>query len=146
MAGDQPDVASRHRVSPRYLQLLFESGGGTFSEYVVEQRLARACRMLTETKFADWTIGAIAFEAGFSNLSYFNRTFRRLYGETPSDVRAKAQSEEQGENSENPQFGEPTQPDYASDILLARFMIRTTSDMIRRRQPRGRCCRARGMA
>jgi AraC-like DNA-binding protein len=84
------DVARRHRVTPRYVQLLFESDGRTFSEYVLEQRLAHACRMLTETKFADWTIGAIAFEAGFSNLSYFNRTFRRRYGATPSDVRAKA--------------------------------------------------------
>jgi AraC-like DNA-binding protein len=83
-------VARRHRVTPRYVQLLFERDGGTFSKYVIEQRLAGACRMLTETKFSDWTIGAIAFEAGFSNLSYFNRTFRQRYGATPSDVRAKA--------------------------------------------------------
>jgi AraC-like DNA-binding protein len=88
------DVARRHRVTPRYVQLLFESDGGTFSEYVIEQRLGRACRMLTETRFADWTIGAIAFEAGFSNLSYFNRTFRRRYGATPSDMRARARGKE----------------------------------------------------
>lgn len=87
-------VAKRHRVTPRYVQLLFESDGGTFSEYVLEQRLARACRMLTEANFSDWTIGAIAFEAGFSNLSYFNRTFRRRYDATPSDMRAKARREE----------------------------------------------------
>jgi AraC-like DNA-binding protein len=88
------DVARRHRVTPRYVQLLFESDGGTFSGYVIEHRLARAFRMLTETKFVDWTIGAIAFNVGFSNLSYFNRTFRWRYGETPSDVRARARGEE----------------------------------------------------
>jgi AraC-like DNA-binding protein len=81
------DIASRHNVTARYVQLLFEADGGTFSEYVVEQRLARAYRMLTDAKYADRTIGAIAFDVGFSNLSYFNRTFRRRYEVTPSDIR-----------------------------------------------------------
>ncbi|RUU46363.1 AraC family transcriptional regulator [Mesorhizobium sp. M6A.T.Ca.TU.002.02.2.1] len=36
---------------------------------------------------ADWTISSIAFEAGFGDLSYFHRAFRRLYGATPSDIR-----------------------------------------------------------
>jgi AraC-like DNA-binding protein len=84
------ETARRHRVTPRYVQMLFESDGATFSEYVREQRLARACRMLTDATFAGWTISAIAFEAGFSNLSYFNRAFRSRYGATPSDLRAKA--------------------------------------------------------
>jgi AraC-like DNA-binding protein len=35
-------------------------------------------------------VSAIAFEAGFGDLSYFNRAFRRVYGATPSDVRVKA--------------------------------------------------------
>lgn len=84
------EVASLHRVTPRYVQLLFEAEGMTFSEYVVEQRLERAYRTLMDKRFAEWTIGAIAFEVGFSNLSYFNRVFRRRYGATPSDVREAA--------------------------------------------------------
>jgi AraC-like DNA-binding protein len=88
------DIAGRHKVSPRYVQLLFEGGGETFSEYVIEQRLLSTYRMLVTTGFSDWTISAIAFEAGFSNLSYFNRTFRRRYGATPSDVREAAQRED----------------------------------------------------
>ena len=33
------------------------------------------------------TTAWIAFETGFGDLSYFNRTFKRFYGNTPSEVR-----------------------------------------------------------
>jgi AraC-like DNA-binding protein len=36
-------------------------------------------------------ISDIAAEAGFSEVTAFNRAFRRRYGATPSDVRAGAQ-------------------------------------------------------
>jgi len=84
------DIARRHRVTPRYVQLLFDSEGMTFSEFVIEQRLAQAHQMLTNPLFSNWTISAIAYEVGFSNLSYFNRTFLRRYGATPSDIREQA--------------------------------------------------------
>jgi AraC-like DNA-binding protein len=81
-------LARRHRVTPRYVQMLFESQGGTFSGYVLEQRLARAYQLvISDTGPAMRTISAIAFHVGFSNLSYFNRCFRRRYGMTPSDLR-----------------------------------------------------------
>jgi AraC-like DNA-binding protein len=87
------DIARRHGVTPRYVQLLFDTDGQTFSEFVVEQRLVRARQMLTEERFAGWTISAIAYEVGFSNLSYFNRTFLRRYSATPSDVREAARKD-----------------------------------------------------
>jgi AraC-like DNA-binding protein len=46
--------------------------------------------MLTDARSAGLTITGIAFSAGFSDLSHFNRAFRRAYGATPSDVRATA--------------------------------------------------------
>jgi AraC-like DNA-binding protein len=58
---------------------------------VLDQRLARAHCMLGDPRFADRTISAIAFAAGFGDLSYFNRVFRARYDATPSDVRAGAQ-------------------------------------------------------
>jgi AraC-like DNA-binding protein len=83
-------VAKRQRVTPRYIQMLFESEETTFSEFVLGQRLARAFCRLTDPGSAHAAISAIAYEAGFGDLAYFNRSFRRLYGATPSEVRAAA--------------------------------------------------------
>jgi AraC-like DNA-binding protein len=84
------ELANRQRVTPRYVQMLFEAEGTTFSQYLVERRLARAYRMLDDPGHADLAISAIAFEVGFANLSYFNRVFRQRYGATPSDIRGAA--------------------------------------------------------
>lgn len=84
---DVAGIARARGVTPRYVQMLFESEGTTFTQYVLDQRLTRARRMLAEPRFDHWTISAIAFEVGFGNLSYFNRVFRRQFGMTPSDLR-----------------------------------------------------------
>lgn len=81
-------VAARQGVSTRYVQMLFETEGTTFSRYVLGQRLVRAHRMLTNPRYAGWTICAIALEVGFGDLSHFNHAFRRFYDTSPSDVRA----------------------------------------------------------
>jgi len=85
-------VAARRALSPRYIHKLFELDGTTYSEFVVAQRLARAHRMLTDPRFAGNSIGAIALAVGFGDLSYFNRTFRRRFGVTPSETRANARA------------------------------------------------------
>lgn len=83
-------IAMRNRVTPRYIQTLFDQDGVTFTEYVLAARLARAHRMLVSPRYADQKISAIAYDAGFGGLSYFIRAFRRRYGALPSDVRAQA--------------------------------------------------------
>lgn len=83
-------IAARHGVTPRYVQMLFEFEGTTFTEFLLGERLNRAHRMLTSLRLGGRTIGAVALEAGFNDLSYFNRTFRRRFGATPSEVRAAA--------------------------------------------------------
>jgi AraC-like DNA-binding protein len=84
-------IATRHGVTPRYVQMLFEGEGTTFSRFLLYQRLGHAHRMLCDPRFAERTVSTIAFEAGFGDLSHFNRVFRRRYGESPSDVRATTQ-------------------------------------------------------
>jgi AraC-like DNA-binding protein len=83
-------VAKHLGVTPRYLQKLFESGGSTFSTFLLGQRLARARRLLTDPKFSSYQVSSIAYDVGFGDLSYFNRCFRQHYGATPRDVRDAA--------------------------------------------------------
>jgi AraC-like DNA-binding protein len=80
-------AAAHLGVTPRYIHMLFETEGSTFTKFMVEQRLAHAYRMLLDPRMTERSISAIAFAAGFNDLSHFNRTFRRHFGKTPSDMR-----------------------------------------------------------
>jgi AraC-like DNA-binding protein len=85
-------VAARQSITPRYVRMLFNDEGTTFSDFVLSCRLARAHRLLCDPRHAERKIGDIAFASGFGDLSYFNRAFRRQYGATPSDIRANGGS------------------------------------------------------
>jgi AraC-like DNA-binding protein len=83
-------LAARHGCTPRFIQRLFETEGTTFTDYVLAQRLACAHRLLSDPRRAAEKIAAIAYDAGFGDLSYFNRAFRRHYGAAPSEIRLSA--------------------------------------------------------
>lgn len=87
-----PAVGRRQRVSDSYIRKLFQGEGTSFSEFVLTRRLVLAHRMLTDCRWSGLSIASIAFEAGFGDLSYFNRAFKRCYGTTPSEVRDAAQT------------------------------------------------------
>lgn len=80
-------ISGRQQLSPRHIRRLFKAEGTTFSDFVLEQRLARARRMLADPRYGEWTISAIAYAAGFGDLSYFNRAFRNRFGITPGEAR-----------------------------------------------------------
>jgi|SRR5579871_6780106 len=75
-------------ITPRYVRMLLEETGRSFSEHVLERRLERAMATLSSAAEGDCRVADIAAACGFNDLSYFNRTFRRRFGVTPSDVRA----------------------------------------------------------
>lgn len=79
-------TATRHGISQRYLGKLFEEEGTTFKAFALAQRIAKAHRMLTDPR-CRLSITQIAYDSGFGDISYFNRTFRRVHGATPSDIR-----------------------------------------------------------
>jgi AraC-like DNA-binding protein len=82
------DVAARHGIATRTVQALFEAEGTSFTRFLLEQRLVRARRLLTGPFAAGWSVTSIAYECGFNDLSYFNRSFRRRFGVSPTEARA----------------------------------------------------------
>ena len=85
-------IAARHHVSPRYIRKVFETEETTFSQFVLALRLACVHGILTDPHYCHLTIAAIAFDAGFGDLSTFNRAFRKRYGLTPSELRLSSAS------------------------------------------------------
>lgn len=63
-----------------------EQVGTTFGDYVIEQRLSRACRFLLETQ---WTISYVSRFVGFKSPSYFHRLFVREKKISPAEYRRK---------------------------------------------------------
>lgn len=54
----------------------------TYVSFLNEIRISNACRLLMDPQK---TKASIACEVGFSNLSHFNRIFRKVMGQTPTD-------------------------------------------------------------
>ncbi len=86
-------IATLLGVTPRYVHLLLEETGKSFTHHVLERRLEKAAALLHDPRWGHRKIADIAAEAGFTDLSYFNRAFRRHFGATPSDIRASAVSQ-----------------------------------------------------
>lgn len=82
-----PSVAAHHKISERYVQHLFENAGTSFTDFVLEHRLLLALRLLRDPTNRWRKVSDIATEAGFSDISYFNRAFRGRFDATPSDIR-----------------------------------------------------------
>ena len=61
-----------------------ENTGFGFNGYLIEYRLNHAAE---ELRNSDATILDIAGEAGFDNLSNFNRLFKKRFHKTPSEFR-----------------------------------------------------------
>jgi AraC-like DNA-binding protein len=80
-------VANHLGVTPRYVHMLFENEKESFSEFLLGQRLAHVRQALVDQRLAGYSISVIAFDSGFSDLSSFNRAFRRRFGMTPSEAR-----------------------------------------------------------
>lgn len=82
-------VARTLGTSSRSLQRELHEGGTSFRTLVDEVRHRLAVAQLEDARLP---ITAIAFELGFSDVSAFNRSFRRWTGKAPSAFRATAGS------------------------------------------------------
>jgi AraC-like DNA-binding protein len=80
-------LARRHDISTSYIKKLLAAEGTSFTELVLQQRLRRANRLLLDPRWKHRPVRDIAEAAGFGDLSYFNRAFRKAHGRTPSELR-----------------------------------------------------------
>lgn len=82
-------AAAAHMSVPAFTRFFRKCTGKSLVEYLTELRIGAACRLLVET---DRTVSQVCAAAGFSNLSNFNRRFRRLKGLTPREFRRQYSS------------------------------------------------------
>lgn len=61
--------------------------GKTFVTYLNEYRMESACKLLRESQL---TISEICYSAGFNDIPYFNRAFKKAMGVSPTEYRLSA--------------------------------------------------------
>ena len=83
-------VAGAVNVSPFHFCKLFKRATGlTFTDFVNRARVEKAKRMLMKPAAR---ITEVAYDVGFQSLSHFNRSFRRIADESPTEFRSRMKS------------------------------------------------------
>lgn len=76
---------------PFYIsKLLKEKRGVTMRQYIISRRMKSAQSML---RLTGKSIAEIAEECGFSDASYFTKSFKSIFGMTPKEYRARFEEE-----------------------------------------------------
>ncbi len=79
------DLAFLCAMSVSSFKRKFQEVFGTSpNKYITSKRLDKAQSLLRTTTL---TISEIAYDCGFSDVSYFSKTFKKYYNSTPSDLR-----------------------------------------------------------
>ena len=76
--------APEHRVRRAINQGL---GHRNFASYVNAARIRAACALLSDPARADLPVLSIAYDTGFASLGPFNRAFRTITGQSPTEYR-----------------------------------------------------------
>ena len=80
-----PEIAEvSHMNKEAFCRFFKERTRKTFTEFLCEVRITRACHLLSQPELS---ISQVAAESGFNNLSYFNRVFREIKKLTPKAYR-----------------------------------------------------------
>lgn len=82
-----------HMSRPTFSRQFKKHAGKTLTQFVQQVRLAAVLRELSST---DEPIIEICYKCGFSEVSSFNRLFRREFGFSPSLYRSRAHSQQAG--------------------------------------------------
>lgn len=80
-----PQVARSFQMSEFHFSRVFKrSTGNSFKDFLIQLRVAQACRLLMHS---NQQIADIGYAVGFHNLANFNRRFLEVKGATPSAFR-----------------------------------------------------------
>jgi AraC-like DNA-binding protein len=80
-------IAAAHRISLRYLYKLWALEGTTIGRWIQQRRLEECRRELGRLGQSGPAISVVAQRWGFVNAAHFSRSFRTVYGQSPSDWR-----------------------------------------------------------
>jgi AraC-like DNA-binding protein/ligand-binding sensor protein len=81
------EIARTMHVSTFYFCKMFKKATGlTFTDYLGRIRVEKAKNLLLNPHLR---VSEIAYTVGFQSLTHFNRVFRKLAGESPTDFREK---------------------------------------------------------
>jgi YesN/AraC family two-component response regulator len=81
-------LAATQNVSPGYLSTIFKrETGKTITEYISDERIKLASRLLTTTHLQ---VQTIALHCGIIDVQYFSKTFKKKTGKTPKEYREYA--------------------------------------------------------
>lgn len=82
-------IAAATGISERYGRALFAEDQTTFRDYLTRQRMQLLRRMLADPGQDHRSISDLVMAVGFGDLSWFNKCYRQIYGETPSESRRR---------------------------------------------------------
>ena len=78
-------LAATFNYNEKYLGRLFKAKTGqTISEYCNSRKIGNAKQLLKHSRLS---ISDIAAQTGFNNVTYFNRTFKKITGKSPQEYR-----------------------------------------------------------
>jgi AraC-like DNA-binding protein/ligand-binding sensor protein len=75
---------SVHASTFHFCKTFKRATGMTFTQYLSMVRIAKAKKLLSNPQAR---ISEVAFDAGFASITHFNRMFRRVTGQSPTDFR-----------------------------------------------------------
>jgi AraC-like DNA-binding protein len=83
---DIHDVAAQcHLTTSAFCRYFKQVTKSTFTQFLNQYRVKQAQKLLLQDK----NVTEACYECGFANISYFNKTFKKITGENPSHFRRR---------------------------------------------------------